>query len=331
MPRDCRPPRADLPSGVTRRLEEPPVDEPVLLLRDADLGYGRTPVLTGLSVTVEPGRFVGVVGPSGSGKTTLLRALLGEAAVLGGTVRVEGTVGRWPPAAPRLRPAARPRRLGLPRDRRAGRAARARRDLGPPPWFSRAERRHAAALLERLGLGGLGGRPISALSGGQQQRMFLARALVHDADLLLLDEPTSGVDLRTRHEILHLLGELRADGITVVLTTHDLNWVAAHLPRVVCLNGVVTADGPPTEVFTPEVLRATYGADVRVIRDGNLVFVADQTHVFDDPLGPLRGRDGGMSWLLEPFAYGFFLRALTPASWSARCAGPSASSSSCGA
>jgi zinc/manganese transport system ATP-binding protein len=293
MPRDCRPPRADLPSGVTRRLEEPPVDEPVLLLRDADLGYGRTPVLTGLSVTVEAGAFVGVVGPSGSGKTTLLRALLGEAAVLGGTVRVKGrSVDGRPPRlgyVPQLDrvdwdfPATVEQvvLLGL-----AGTSARR-------PWFSRAERRHAAALLERLGLGGLGGRPISALSGGQQQRMFLARALVHEADLLLLDEPTSGLDLRTRHEVLHLLGELRADGITVVLTTHDLNWVAAHLPRVVCLNGVVTADGPPTEVFTEEVLRATYGADVRVIRDGNLVFVADQTHVFDDPLGPLRGRDIG--------------------------------------
>lgn len=151
------------------------------------------------------------------------------------------------------------------------------------PWFSRGERARAAALLERLGLAGLERRPIRALSGGQQQRMFLARALVHRADLLLLDEPTSGVDLRIRHEVLHLLGELNDTGITVVLTTHDLNWVAAHLPRVVCLNGIVTADGPPTRVFTPEVLRVTYGADVRVIRDGDLVFVVDPTHVLPQP------------------------------------------------
>jgi zinc/manganese transport system ATP-binding protein len=276
------------------RKKEPVVSEPALLLRDADLGYGRAPVLNGLSVTVEAGEFVGVVGPSGSGKTTLLRALLGEAAILSGDVRVFGRPVR----------AGHPPRLGyVPQLDRvdwdfpvtveqlvllglAGQSARR-------PWFSRSERRHAWQLLEQLGLGGLERRPISALSGGQQQRMFLARALVHDADLLLLDEPTNGVDLRTRHEMLHLLGELNTRGITVVLTTHDLNWVAAHLPRVVCLNGVITADGPPTEVFTPQVLRATYDADVRVIREGNLVFVTDQTHVLDPTDGPAHGARAG--------------------------------------
>jgi zinc/manganese transport system ATP-binding protein len=258
------------------------------------LGYGRAPVLTGLSVRVERGEFVGIVGPSGSGKTTLLRALLGEADVLGGAVEVHGRdvgTGRLPqlgyvPQLDRVDwdfPATvlQVVLLGL-----AGRSARR-------PWFSREERARAVALLERLGLGGLERRPIGTLSGGQQQRMFLARALVQGADLLLLDEPTSGVDLRTRHEMLHLLGELHADGITVVLTTHDLNWVAAHLPRVICVNGVVTADGPPTAVFTPEVIRATYGADVRIIRDGDLVFVADQTHVLERPLRPVRGEHAG--------------------------------------
>jgi hypothetical protein len=151
------------------------------------------------------------------------------------------------------------------------------------PWFSRAERRRAQRLLDRLGLGGLEGRHIGELSGGQQQRMFLARAMVADADLILLDEPTSGVDLKTRHDILHLLGELNADGLTILLTTHDLNWVAAHLPRVLCLHGELVADGHPMEVFTPDVLRRTYGADVRVIREGDLLFVADQTHVLAHP------------------------------------------------
>jgi ABC-type Mn2+/Zn2+ transport system ATPase subunit len=258
-----------------------------LELREASIGYGRQPVLTGLSTTIEAGAFVGVVGPSGSGKTTLLRALLGEAAVFAGSVRVLGREVR-PGRPPRLGYVPQLDRvswdfpatveqvvlLGL-----AGQSARR-------PWFSRAERRRAAALLERLGLAGLERRPFGALSGGQQQRTFLARALVHRSDLLLLDEPTSGVDLRTRHEVLHLLAELNRTGITVLLTTHDLNWVAAHLPRVVCLNGVVTADGNPAEVFTPEVLRATYGADVRVIRHGDLVFVADQTHMLEPAASP---------------------------------------------
>ncbi|CAN5808315.1 metal ABC transporter ATP-binding protein [soil metagenome] len=257
---------------------------PALRLDRADVGYQHRSVLVGMSVTVPAGGFVGFVGPSGSGKTTLLRCLLGEADVLAGEVEVFGASVR----------ASRPPRIGyVPQLDRvdwdfpatveqivllglAGQSARR-------PWFSRAERRQAHELLERLGLAGLERRPIRTLSGGQQQRMFLARALVHRAELLLLDEPTSGVDLHTRHEILHLLGELNDDGITVVLTTHDLNWVAAHLPRVVCMNGIITADGPPIEVFTPDVLRATYGAEVRVIRDGDLVFVTDPTHVLSRP------------------------------------------------
>jgi zinc/manganese transport system ATP-binding protein len=254
---------------------------PALRLSEALLGYGRRPVLAGLSLELAAGEFVGIVGPSGSGKTTLLRALTGEADVLGGAVEVFGRPVHRRRVPPRVGYVPQLDRvdwdfpltvehvvlLGL-----AGQSARV-------PWFSRGERARAHGLLERLGLAGLERRPIRELSGGQQQRMFLARALVHRADLLLLDEPTSGVDLGTRHEVLHLLGELNGAGTTVVLTTHDLNWVAAHLPRVVCLNGIITADGSPVEAFTPEVLRATYGAEVRVIRDGDLVFVADPTHV----------------------------------------------------
>ena len=100
-------------------------------------------------------------------------------------------------------------------------------------------------MLERLGLGGLGDRHIRELSGGQQQRVFIARALLRRPDLLLLDEPTSGVDVRTRHEVIHLLHELHHDGLAIVLTTHDLNGIAAHLPRLVCLNREVIARGAP--------------------------------------------------------------------------------------
>jgi zinc/manganese transport system ATP-binding protein len=91
---------------------------------------------------------------------------------------------------------------------------------------------------------------------------------------VLLDEPTSGIDLQTRADMLGLVGELNAQGLTVVLTTHDLNWVAAHLPRVVCLNRGVQADGAPLEVFQPDVLRRTFGADTEVlVHDGRPVIV----------------------------------------------------------
>jgi ABC-type Mn2+/Zn2+ transport system ATPase subunit len=128
-----------------------------------------------------------------------------------------------------------------------------------------AERRAVAAILERLGLGGLGRRHIGALSGGQQQRVFLARALVASPQLLLLDEPTSGVDIATRHELLHLLGDLHAQGTAIVLTTHDLNGLAAHLPELACVNRTVVARGRPSDVLVPTVLELTYGVPMDVL------------------------------------------------------------------
>ncbi len=143
------------------------------------------------------------------------------------------------------------------------------------PWTSRADRLRVDELLEQLGIAGLGSRHIRELSGGQQQRVFLARAMVGRPDLLLLDEPTSGVDIKTRDDILHLLADLNADGITIVLTTHELNSVAAHLPWVVCVNRGIIAEGDPERIFTSGVLGQTYGADLRVVRQEGVLLVAD--------------------------------------------------------
>ena len=133
-------------------------------------------------------------------------------------------------------------------------------------------------MLERLGIAEYAGRQISALSGGQQQRVFLARALVHDPDVLVLDEPAGGVDVATRHEILHLLADLHHDGMSIVLTTHDINGLAAHLPRLVCFNRTVVADGPPAEVLHPYVLERTYGAPMSVLQHGGMPVVLEAGH-----------------------------------------------------
>jgi ABC-type Mn2+/Zn2+ transport system ATPase subunit len=143
------------------------------------------------------------------------------------------------------------------------------------PRTSAKEKTEANAVLEQLGLSGLGGRHIRELSGGQQQRVFVARALFHQPELLVLDEPTSGVDVSTRHEVLHLLSDLHDSGVSIVLTTHDLNGLAAHLPRIVCLNKTVIADGPPSEIITPEVLEQTYGAPMEVLIHGGMPVVVD--------------------------------------------------------
>ena len=136
-------------------------------------------------------------------------------------------------------------------------------------------------VLDRLGLGGLLQRHIRELSGGQQQRVFLARALIQKPDMLVLDEPTAGVDVRTRHEVLHVLADLNespphGDGIAIVLTTHDLNGLAAHLPRLVCFNRTVIADGTPAEVLQPYFLERTYGAPMEVLQHGGMPVVLEQ-------------------------------------------------------
>jgi ABC-type Mn2+/Zn2+ transport system ATPase subunit len=144
------------------------------------------------------------------------------------------------------------------------------------PWTSAEERRDAEGVLERLGLAGLGDRHIRELSGGQQQRVFVARAMLRRPRILLLDEPTSGVDVRTRHDVMHLIHELHHDGLAIVLTTHDLNGIAAHLPRLVCLNREVIATGPPRQVITPAVLERTYGAPLEVLSHGGMPVVLEQ-------------------------------------------------------
>lgn len=259
------------------------MDPPAVELRQADFGYPGNPdiALQGADLVIEPGGFAGAVGPSGAGKTTLVRALTGQCRLLHGSVQVFGApVRRGRPSrdvgyVPQIGTVDVAFPITVEQVALQGLAGR------PLPWPTREQRRTVAALLDRLGMSALAGRPIGDLSGGELQRSFLARALIRRPRLLLLDEPTSGVDLRTRHDVLHLLAELNAEGVTILLTTHDLNFVAAHLPRVVCLAGRVVADGTPEQVLRPEVLQRTYGAEVRVIRDGDMVFVVDPTHLLN--------------------------------------------------
>lgn len=132
-----------------------------------------------------------------------------------------------------------------------------------------------ARVLERLGIADLGGEHIRELSGGQQQRMFIARALVRRPDLLLMDEPTSGVDVGTRHEVLDLLDEPNREGLAIVLTTHDLNGMASHLPYLIALQQRVIAAGAPPDVIVPDVLERVFGARMEVLMHLGMPVVVD--------------------------------------------------------
>jgi zinc/manganese transport system ATP-binding protein/zinc transport system ATP-binding protein len=243
------------------------------------------PVLDNVSLTISSGSFVGIVGPSGSGKTTLLRAILGALSPLSGSIRIFGqqvTASHGPRVGyvPQLETVDWNFPVTVREVVAMGLVKQGR--LLSLPWIGRSDAQRIEALLDRLGIGDLADRHIRELSGGQQQRVFLARALIREPRLLLLDEPTSGVDIKTRHDVLHLLADLNHAGVTVILTTHDLNSVAAHLPNVVCLNRRVVAFGPPGQVFTPTVLEATYGAEMVVVQQGDLTVIADRLGVFRD-------------------------------------------------
>lgn len=258
---------------------------PLIVVDGLTVSYnGGAPVLIDVDLTIEPGDLVGIVGPSGSGKSTLLKAMLGTVPAVAGTVR------RAPGLAVGLVPQVETIDWNFPVTV-AECVGMARARGLRTPWITKRERTEIAEVLERLGLQDLGTRHIRELSGGQQQRVFLARALFTSAQVIFLDEPTSGLDVRTRHEVLHLLGELNADGLTIVLTTHDLNGIAAHLPMIVCLNRSVIGAGSPEEVLVPDVLERTYGSPMEVLEHGGMRVVIDAP--INDNVTPLRGRDAG--------------------------------------
>jgi ABC-type Mn2+/Zn2+ transport system ATPase subunit len=116
---------------------------------------------------------------------------------------------------------------------------------------------------------------LRGISGGQAKRVNLALSLIMRPSVIYLDEPTSGVDVSTRHDVLHLLADLHEEGMAIVLTTHDLNGMAAHLPHLVCVNGRIIADGSPNEVITPDVLEQTYGARMEVLQHLGMPVVVD--------------------------------------------------------
>jgi len=244
------------------------VTKPIIELTDVTCSYGGAPVLLDVDLAIHERELIGIVGPSGSGKTSLLRVLLGSLRPVAGRVERSGT--------PRIAYVPQVETVSWSFPVTVAECVLMSRTSGRRlPWPSKAEKLELDDVLWRLGIGDLANRHIRALSGGQQQRVFLARALFAHPDLLLLDEPTSGVDVATRHDIIHLLNDLNASGLSIVLTTHDLNGIAAHLPRIVCVNRSVVADGAPAAVLRPDVLEKTYGAPMRVLEHGGMPVVVD--------------------------------------------------------
>jgi ABC-type Mn2+/Zn2+ transport system ATPase subunit len=231
-------------------------------VRVHDLSGGYRPgvdALSGVRFEARPGEVVAVLGPNGGGKSTLFRALLGELPHRRGTVELAGR----PAYVPQTQRA----RLDFPVSALDVALMGA---YGRTPWFrrlARDDRAAARAALARLGLEEQAGERFGALSGGQRQRVLIARALVQDAPILLLDEPLSGVDVPSAARIEALFEELRGEGRVLLVATHDARQARAW-QRVLCLNHGQIAFGAPLEVLTPDVLQATYGGELVVLADG---------------------------------------------------------------
>ena len=249
---------------------------PTLVIERLAAGYESGWALRDVDLALPPGRLVGVIGPNGSGKSTLLRAILGLVPRRRGRISMDGR------AVDRRRVAYVPQRevvdwsfpISAEQVVMMGRYRR----IGPVVGPSRADRQAVVSALERVGMRELAHRQIGALSGGQQQRIFLARALVQDAAILLLDEPMTGVDRGTEETVSALMRDLRDAGRTVVYATHDLE-TAADISDLLCfVNGRIVAVGPPSETFTPHTLHETFGGELMIVDAGDHAHVHGGGH-----------------------------------------------------
>lgn len=247
---------------------------PAIEVNDLSVAYGTGPnVLEGVGLRVRAGTMVGIVGPNGGGKSTLLKAILGllprqgEVSILGRGVgrRARRQVGYVPQrddvdwSFP----------VNVFDVALMGRTT----SMTPFRRVTKCDRELVWEALRTVGMAEHARARIGALSGGQQQRVFLARALAQQAEVLLLDEPISGVDAPSQYEVFELLRRLREMGKTILVTSHDLQFVGEHFDLALLLNGGVVAFGPPREVFVPRLLRRTYESHLMVFPDTDGVVV----------------------------------------------------------
>jgi iron complex transport system ATP-binding protein len=245
-------------------------------LRDVTVRFGTVDAVRDVSLTVESGEWIALIGPNGAGKTSMLRAMC-RLVAFRGEIELDGQSVRRLSRRELARVIAFvPQTPVTPHELTVAEYVL----LGRTPYLaylgdeSRADRLAAQRALDRLELLSFAGRPLGSLSGGELQRAVLARALAQEAPILMLDEPTTALDLGRQQQALELIDSLRGDGLTVVSTLHDLTLAGQYADRLVLLDrGAVVAQGVPEDVLSVENLESYYEASVRVVREEGRVFV----------------------------------------------------------
>ena len=253
-------------------------DCPALIVENLSAGYsGYHRAIEGISFAVEHGERIAVIGPNGAGKSTLFKVLAGliphstgaislhgedchtSHTMIGYVPQYDNTDWDFPVTVQDVVMMGRIRKIG---------------------WFRFPRRRDWLAVestLQQVGMAEFGKRQIGQLSGGQRRRVFIARALVQETDVLLLDEPFGGVDVAAEHEIMETLDHLQTANITVLLSTHDLNLAATRANRLLILNQRVIAYGTANDALTPDVLSEVYGGRVAFFqKGGHMMIIADE-------------------------------------------------------
>lgn len=244
------------------------------------LGYGQEIAIADGSFTIPKGSVTAVIGPNGSGKSTLLNAIAGLIDPLAGTLDVPARRHGTQRIAYVLQTTKVNEALPITVYEVVAMARYA--SLGFYKTLGVDDRRAIADAMQRTGIESIGGKHLHELSGGQRQRVFVAQGLAQDHDILMLDEPLTGIDLTTAQAIDDVIHDERARGCTVIMTTHDLS-EARVADHVVLLSGRVVASGTPDEVLTTEHLTAAYGPSLLHVDEGS-IFIDDPAHI------PVSGR-----------------------------------------
>jgi ABC-type Mn2+/Zn2+ transport system ATPase subunit len=241
---------------------------PILAVENLTVSYNGHRALDDVSLSVEPGQRVAIVGPNGAGKSTLFKAMVGLLHPSAGSITAHNA------------------EIGYVTQRSTidwhfpvtvldvvlmGRIAK----MGWLRWQRPRDREVARRSLEQAGILHLSGRQIGELSGGQQQRVFIARALAQEAMILLMDEPFAGVDAPSQEALLGTLDRLREQGVTVLVSTHDLNLAVESFDLLALLNRRLIAFGPPRQVITPEILAQAYGGQALWRGEGYALVLGD--------------------------------------------------------